>query len=561
MTLPPVGAKGYLAEALSQFGYVLVDDVPYPARTEDGELDADQWVLVVAHDDARLVVRAATANEARQAAPPRPTGPSGDPARGVAAARRRLHRYVLLGFLLAWPVPVIAGLQTEWAWIVPWLAVALGCVTFVAHVGVNVLRPDRLHRYVLLGFLPAYLLLLAELDTRWGWIVPWLAAASAGVVLLAYLGVRAARSERLYQFCFLGFVAAYLIPVIAHLTCISTQMTDRWYLPWLLLMVMLIIPVMVYYWIKNVRHPDRLHKASFLGFLLAYLLPAVVGVLAADGAWFVPWLAAALPAVAAAGHLTVDAVRRGRRAPAAFETAERWDESGAENLGAGAPGGGRRLVWKALPYGLFLAGIVALPAGEVLRLARGWPINDGWHPQVVGPGDNAKIYFPTGISQSVNGYWSATGTAAILNAQELNVPPQLGLLSNQDTWGGVIVVSKDSEKTAPVTLWAKVELPNDPSLRGKNLRVQLDMTVVWPQAEPGGEKARDASMPVTETAELRVADDSRAGQLYYSCYWLGLAVGALITLAVSVSFCVMTDAPSKGALPQIKADKRDVNDT
>jgi hypothetical protein len=49
-------------------GYVVIDGVTYPARTQGEEVGADQYVVVIGHDEARLVVRAATDPEARHAA-------------------------------------------------------------------------------------------------------------------------------------------------------------------------------------------------------------------------------------------------------------------------------------------------------------------------------------------------------------------------------------------------------------------------------------------------------------------------------------------------------------
>jgi membrane associated rhomboid family serine protease len=63
--LPRLGAIGFVLESLCPLGYAVVDGMVYPSRTQGEELDADKCLVVIGHDEDRLVVRAATDTETR----------------------------------------------------------------------------------------------------------------------------------------------------------------------------------------------------------------------------------------------------------------------------------------------------------------------------------------------------------------------------------------------------------------------------------------------------------------------------------------------------------------
>src|SRR5262249_44624644 len=101
-------------------------------------------------------------------------------------------------------------------------------------------------------------------------------------------------------------------------------------------------------------------------------------------------------------------------------------------------------------FALMGVGLPAIASPELLRVARGWPLNKDWYPPVVGPGDNAYIYFPNKIT-TVKGYWRGQAAVRIKNARELNVQETMRAESQNDSWGNTIS-AKSSEKSNTKTV-------------------------------------------------------------------------------------------------------------
>jgi hypothetical protein len=175
-----------------------------------------------------------------------------------------------------------------------------------------------------------------------------------------------------------------------------------------------------------------------------------------------------------------------------------------------------------------------LPLG--LRLAMGMKGNAGWYPDVVGPGDSAYVYFPDKIS-SIKKYWSSQTRVAVLNGAEAGNPVITSPAKPQD-WGDKITVSSKETKNGSPSLWTRLQIPPDPSLAGKTLKLKIDMGVIYP-AMMGGDRFGEQNTVVTKTVDLNLSS-SGAGRLYKLSFWLGFLGGTALVLiagALLPMFC------------------------
>jgi hypothetical protein len=93
-------------------------------------------------------------------------------------------------------------------------------------------------------------------------------------------------------------------------------------------------------------------------------------------------------------------------------------------------------------YLLILAAVFFFFAPIGLRTVEGMATNANWVPEVVGPGDNAYVYFADSVS-SVKGYWSANVLVNVTNWEELGLPNATGGIvgsSKTDSWSNTIRV-------------------------------------------------------------------------------------------------------------------------
>jgi hypothetical protein len=179
---------------------------------------------------------------------------------------------------------------------------------------------------------------------------------------------------------------------------------------------------------------------------------------------------------------------------------------------------------------LLLAATLFMASPELLRLAAGWKLNPAWYPQVAGPGDKPYTYFDNQIT-SVKGYWNGSGSAQVLNAQEVGAPAQLPIETNNATWGGSISVSSKESKTPTNTVWARVVFPDDAQLAGKDLKLQINMTVSYP-ALMGGNNFQDAKSQFSHRCEIQLSSP-RAGTQYSQLWLWGNCGGAVLVLFLS----------------------------
>jgi hypothetical protein len=183
--------------------------------------------------------------------------------------------------------------------------------------------------------------------------------------------------------------------------------------------------------------------------------------------------------------------------------------------------------WIAL--GLLLIGVLAMSACEVQRRVAGWQLNDGWYPPVIGPGDATYIY--ADHISSVKGYWTGMAVAQAANAAELGLAnPQIMAETQASNWGNSISV-KSSEKASNANLWARIHLPNEAKLAGKDLKVSITLAVRYPAIAPGGNNFREEQKTSNYNGVIHLASPY-AGEAYRKMYWNGL-IGGLVLVSVA----------------------------
>jgi hypothetical protein len=144
-----------------------------------------------------------------------------------------------------------------------------------------------------------------------------------------------------------------------------------------------------------------------------------------------------------------------------------------------------RVGWGSLSYVLpvlvgLLAAALAGSAEIVLQVCR-WPRNANCQPEVVGPGDRVKIYFPDQV-MSINGFWTGTASAQILNGEALGLPQnELPAFTRQATWHEAIQ-DKRNQREQFSSIWVEVVLPQEPGLAFQTLQMRFTVEVRYPTA-------------------------------------------------------------------------------
>jgi hypothetical protein len=204
-------------------------------------------------------------------------------------------------------------------------------------------------------------------------------------------------------------------------------------------------------------------------------------------------------------------------------------------------------VW--LMAGCLIAVVLFLPSADWLRAAQGWPLNSSWHPEVVGPGDTAWVWFPHSL-RSIKGYWRAVAlNAMVANPQELgNIPNQISVTTRDTDWGNNISV-KSGERDNSASIWIRLHVPNRPELIGKKLKVQVNLTAAFPVVDPANRnKFIVQQMPVNHTVEIDLAAP-RAGFLVSAFWWIGILGGAMAFSLAGAFFMVRASTLSRFGLP------------
>ncbi len=290
-------------------------------------------------------------------------------------------------------------------------------------------------------------------------------------------------------------------------------------------------------------------------------------------------IAAALAGIFTLAHLVIDAINPNSNLDANLKLAHKrvrarklWvvredtRQPPETQIGRGITG------VHALCYLLLLTGVLAFLVPEAVRLHGGMIGNPGWYPEVVGPGEEACVYFP-GTINSIKWMWHGAVQATVENAPEVGeaaqpagpakqlrpAPPvHLAARAKADNWGGTIKIDSSTERNTRTRLWAYVRLPDDPSLAGKALRLRIDMDVVYPVSADflGWEEKTEHR---TETATLNVSA-GRAAATYVQAWWFGFLAGILLMLLSGALLAVASRAYRKKALPTRTYSPEDADD-
>jgi hypothetical protein len=172
---------------------------------------------------------------------------------------------------------------------------------------------------------------------------------------------------------------------------------------------------------------------------------------------------------------------------------------------------------------LLVVGAVGLAAApELLRLSRGWPVNEEAYPPVVGPGDTTRVYLKDTI-HSVKGYWRGRPTAQLRGEGAGGRTLPAVAKTNDNTWGDSIR-AKSSEKDSSSTPWVAVTLPADADALGKQVTCDIHIDVSYPQFT-GSSNFATVRNEMGRSVPLRLASPG-AGEAYDQWWWMG-TVGAM----------------------------------
>jgi hypothetical protein len=194
----------------------------------------------------------------------------------------------------------------------------------------------------------------------------------------------------------------------------------------------------------------------------------------------------------------------------------------------------RNLTWAHAPALLAVAAAaLAFLAPAFVPGGQDLPANQGLRPAVVGPGEEVTVAFSGHNIRSVDGRWRGRPSVQVLNAAEFARPPVLAAEGRDDDWGDSFMV-KPSQKYVSPRLEARLQIPGDPALGGKSLRVRVAMDVAYPSASGEGFKdwATGASTFANRTAAvqqdytIRLAD-AAVLRAYRRAWWTWGSLGVL----------------------------------
>jgi hypothetical protein len=207
---------------------------------------------------------------------------------------------------------------------------------------------------------------------------------------------------------------------------------------------------------------------------------------------------------------------------------------------------------------LMLVAVLVAGLPELVRLASGWALNDGWFPPVVGPGDSAYFYFPTKIS-SVKGYWNGTVTLAKAtddrgaDLARTGLLPELGgdkarlvPFTNNASWGNTISI-KSSEKSSSSTLWAGIRFPASADLADRMLDLQLNLAARFP-VDMGGNRWQEHQQQFSHSGRLHLST-AGAGSFYKTAFWVGIVAGNVLMLILAFGLVRSANRLGDRALP------------
>jgi len=191
----------------------------------------------------------------------------------------------------------------------------------------------------------------------------------------------------------------------------------------------------------------------------------------------------------------------------------------AARAGAGMPeqagfdkiDGSFRPVGFKLICGLLIAAVLFIPAAEVLRLVRGWPLNSAWYPGVAGPGDSHYAYYPAELNW-IKKLWNGEAEAEIENSAQVGLAKKTVVAeAKHDNWDARMIAAR-SDTYSIATPWTRIVVPDVAELQGKTLDVKMNLTAIYP-APAGPGKYVDTRVDLEYREKLFLATPG-AGALY-----------------------------------------------
>jgi hypothetical protein len=177
--------------------------------------------------------------------------------------------------------------------------------------------------------------------------------------------------------------------------------------------------------------------------------------------------------------------------------------------------------WHGLGLLLVIGAVGAFAAPLFFRPPAPFATNPELTPSLVGPGDQVTVQFPEWQLPSLQGRWRGKPEVVVLNNEELGIASTLEAVGSNDTWNDLKVGKNDIEKT--VTLSAKVNLPRESQLSGKELKLKLTMVVTCPRKGTYN-RVEERQTPVTKEFSVHLADGEGLRSFRW-VWWLCVAGG------------------------------------
>ncbi len=213
-----------------------------------------------------------------------------------------------------------------------------------------------------------------------------------------------------------------------------------------------------------------------------------------------------------------------------------------------------RAAWRScgvlswLVLALMLLAVPAAALAEGCRRTRGWPVNEGCQPFVVGDGDSARITFSQTVT-SIKGSWKAVAKARVVNAADLGLASDTLEVETQSAPWDRTIQARTSQKNVRSNLWVRVHLPRGLNGQGRRLRLAISMRVCYPDANSSNtQRFNDRFRAFDLQADLDVADPG-AGVLYQLCWRIGSIASAAVLLLGGAFFLLQARRLARLALP------------
>jgi hypothetical protein len=154
------------------------------------------------------------------------------------------------------------------------------------------------------------------------------------------------------------------------------------------------------------------------------------------------------------------------------------------------------------------------------------PTNPDLKPTVIVPGSEVTVTMNSKMD-TVSGLWRGTPEVTVLNPEEVGGLKNLTASSNHATWGNSMRI-RSSEKHMNVNPWVKLNLPNDPALTGKTIKLRVMLSVNYPSAHTigSGKTFRPVADKFGKTVTIVVANTADHQQA--QGVWLGCCLGGLL---------------------------------